>query len=100
MALDHFTTWDDPKLWDIVRDVVCSPKRNAFIHNAEAQHKKSPTALGEPLDMTPVLNQQGLPTGNAKVLVSYDMVAHSCNVLVQKGGTDWSGTLTLKITKD
>jgi hypothetical protein len=100
MPLDHFTTWDDPHLWNAIRDVVTTPKRNAFIHGGEAQLKSAGPAFGEGLDITSVINQHGIPTGPAKVFVSFNAAGNTADVHISKGGTNWTGVLTLRITKD
>lgn len=99
--LDHFTTWDDPRLWQQITDLVTSPqKRLACIHEAEAQPGAQNAATGSSLDITAVLNQHGIPTSNARVLVSYSLDSHALKVRIENGGVNWAGTLSLQITKD
>ena len=94
----HFTTWDDPALWNRVTEIVTSPQgRFAALHQAEAA---SPGAkAGMELDVTDALNQNGIPTSNARVYCTYDLANHTATVRITNGGIDWNGTLNLQITK-
>ncbi len=103
-ALNHFTTWDDPRLWALVTDFVTSPKRLAFLHQAEAaataQNVAANAQIGNAqIDVTSVLNQNGIPTSNSKVLVSADLQSNNVKITITNGGIDWSGTLSLSIQK-
>jgi hypothetical protein len=100
-ALDHFTTWDDPRLWErIIRLVTVPALRLAGVHQLETWQRAAGAAAGAPFDITEALHQQGIPTANARVLASYDLEHHSLHVFVRRGGVDWKGTLTLTITRD
>jgi hypothetical protein len=96
-ALDHFTTWDDPRLWDAVRDLVTTSKRNVFIHNGEAHLRAAHTAPGEAVDITSLLNSSGIPTSEAQVLATFSQDTNTVNVIVKKAGIDWHGAVTLTL---
>jgi hypothetical protein len=100
MALQSFTTWDDPALWDAVRDLVTSKQRNAFLHAAEAQAISANAGVGQGIDITSQLNQNGIPTANAKVLVTVDLLGHSVSIHVKNAGVNWHGTLNVNLTTD
>lgn len=95
----HFTTWDDPALWNRVTEIVTSPQgRFAVLHQAEAT---APSATaGQEIDITDVLNQNGIPTSNARVSCTYDLANHSATIRIRNGGVNWNGTVRLEITKD
>jgi len=98
---DHFTTWDDPRLWDRIIQLVTAPAlRLASVHQLETWQKAAGTAAGEPFDITAALNGGGIPTANARVLASFDLESYSLRVIVRRGGVDWKGTLTVAITRD
>lgn len=100
-TLDHFTTWDDPQLWNRITELVTSPQlRLAGIHHLEARVRASGSGVGEALDVTDALNEHGIPTSNARVLASYDLESNSLHVVIRNGGVNWAGTLTLQIRED
>lgn len=103
-TLDHFTTWDDPRLWNRITELVTSPQlRLSSIHQLEATARAAGTAVGESgqsLDVTAALNESGIPTSNAQVLASYNLGNNSLNIVIRNGGVNWTGTLTLQIRED
>lgn len=98
-TLDHFTTWDDPRLWHRITELVTTPQlRLGHIHRLESTAKAaSENANTGPIDVTGELNRSGIPTANAKVLASYNLEHHTLNVVIRNGGVNWKGTLTLEI---
>lgn len=100
-TLDHFTTWDDPRLWNQITELVTRPQlRLVSIHQLETRLKAAGAPLGGELDVTDALNESGIPTSNARVLASFNRESNSLNVVIRNGGVNWSGTLTLRIEKN